>query len=616
MLESVKKILKFKNPQSYSYFILIFSVYWSMKFFLGFYMFDKVGSDSLVFVPPFSLILNVTDVFFCLIAAYLIDFIARNNKIAFFVLTWATFPPIYYFAIKGYIIYLYFHGFVNFGLNNFLGSKGNETVNFVLYALDVYAVMFLIFLLIITVLYLIFARKSGSYIAKKAPLLPLFFLVAALLMLPFRIAFSEKCERIEASPLFELPLSYITMPDYMPKTYSKDFTPPEKLIFGKEKSSVKVEKGELKKKRNILLLLIESTPYTKKDKLGFFRYFNKNSVEATNFRACFPGTTRSMISTMCGTYSGTEFTALTRYQPDFNCTSLQKKLGENGYRTGLFSAVNLSYDEFDQAKMLRDFSVIEEPSTLTKRYQPKKIHGTGNAIEEEIPIEEIIKFMKKDENPFFVFYYVYWTHSPYEHPFKATGSLPLEERYDESLKYVDESVQKLFEKMKENDLFDETVIIATSDHGQAFGEHPGNYTHSNYIYEESVKVPFIMRSPDFPEQKQTVDVDAAHFDIPATILDFAGINQPENWDGQSLISGNYQQKPRLTFARGIVYSDGILDSNYKYIYYPDGKKEELFDLSLDPLEKNNIAAENKEKTEKYKKLFQEWIPWQQDRITK
>ena len=207
MLESVKKILKFKNPQSYSYFILIFSVYWSMKFFLGFYMFDKVGSDSLVFVPPFSLILNVTDVFFCLIAAYLIDFIARNNKIAFFVLTWATFPPIYYFAIKGYIIYLYFHGFVNFGLNNFLGSKGNETVNFVLYALDVYAVMFLIFLLIITVLYLIFARKSGSYIAKKAPLLPLFFLVAALLMLPFRIAFSEKCERIEASPLFELPLS-------------------------------------------------------------------------------------------------------------------------------------------------------------------------------------------------------------------------------------------------------------------------------------------------------------------------------------------------------------------------------------------------------------------------
>ena len=616
MPETIKKLFKFKNQQSYSYLILIFSVYWSMKFFLGLYMFDKVKSETLIFVPPFSLLLNVTDVFFCLLAAYLIDFIAKNNKHLFFILTWATFPPIYYFAIKGYIIYLYFHGFVNFGLNNFLGSKGNETVNFILYALDIYAVMFLIFLLIVTVLYLIFAKKFGRFVAEKRADLPLFFLIAALLLLPFRIAFSEKCERIDASPLFELPLSYLTMPNYMPRNYSKDFTPPEKLIFGKEKNSVYVEKGELKKKRNILFLLIESTSYSKKEKLGFFNYFQKNSVEVTNFRACFPGTTRSLISTMCGTYSGTEFTALTRYQPDFNCTSLQKKLGENGYRTGLFSAVNLSYDDFDQAKMLKDFDVIEEPSTLTKRYTPKKIHGTGNAIEEEIPIEEIIKFMKKDENPFFVFYYVYWTHSPYEHPFKDTGSLPLEERYDESLKYVDESVRKLFEKMKENNIFDETVIIASSDHGQAFGQHPGNYTHSNYIYEESVKVPFIMKSPDFPEQKQTVDVDAAHFDIPATILDFAGIKQPENWDGQSLISGNYQQKPKLMFSRGIVYSDGILDGNYKYIYYPDGKKEELYDLSTDPLEKNNISKENKEKTEKYQQLFREWIPYQQDRITK
>ena len=129
----LKQFPRFKNPLSYSYFFLILAVHLFMKLFLGLYMFDKAGNESILFLPPFSLTLVVQDVVFCFLLSYLIDSIASKKKILFFLLSWMTFPFIYYYSIKGYIIYLYFHGFVNYGLNMFLGSKGNETLNFVLY---------------------------------------------------------------------------------------------------------------------------------------------------------------------------------------------------------------------------------------------------------------------------------------------------------------------------------------------------------------------------------------------------------------------------------------------------------------------------------------------------
>ncbi|HSW59619.1 MAG TPA: sulfatase-like hydrolase/transferase [bacterium] len=586
-----------------------------MKLFLGLYMFDKAGNESILFLPPFSLTLVVHDIIFCFFLSYLIDSISLKKRTRFFLLSWMTFPFIYYYSIKGYIIYLYFHGYVNYGLNMFLGSKGNETVNFVLYVLDIYAVLFLVSLLFVTVIYLVFGEKFGKYIERKYQYVPFSLFTVSLMILPFQISFSEKFERIERNPLYELAWSYIAMPGYLPKDFSQDFKPPDRLIFAERERSSLIDKGEIKKNKGIILIMIESLPYNKKEKALFFDQISDRSLEFTNFRAFFPGTTRSLISSMCGTYSGTDFSALTRYQPDFKCTSVQQLLSGAGYRTGLFSAVNLTYDDFDKAEMLKYFDLIEEPATLTKKYKPKKIHGTGNAIEEEIVIDEIISFMKKDKGPFFVYYYVYWTHSPYEHPFKDIGHLGLEERYDESLKYVSESISKLFAKMKEENLFEETVIIATADHGQAFGQHKGNYTHSNYLYEESIKVPLVIKSPDLPKGQQKVDVNSSHFDVPSTILDFAGIGIPDSWDGQSLISGYYVEKPILLFTRGIIYSDGILDGEWKYIYSPRDKKEEFYNLSADPFERKNLADEKNEMTKKYKELINEWIPYQQKKIT-
>jgi len=612
---NLKKYLpKFKTPFSYSYFFLILAVHLSMKLFLGFYMFDKVGSKTILFLPPFSVLLIIHDIIFCFLLSYAIDIIAKN-KTVFFLLSWISFPVIYYFVVKSYIIYLYFHGYVNYGLNMFLGSKGNETINFILYILDIYAVLFLCSLLLATILYVVFAKKAGEFFYKKVPYFPVFIFIAALITLPFQSIFSDKFERIHRNPLYELVWSYIVMPDYLPKTFSDKFRPPQKLIFsGKDRPS-QINAGEMKKGRNILLILVESLPDNKKEGASFLKELDDRSVSFNNFRAVFPGTTRSFISSMCGTYSGTDFSALTRYQPDFKCNSVQKMLSGNGYRTGLFSAVNLSYDEFDKAEMLKDFSLIEEPSTLTKRHKPKKKYGTGNAIEEEIVIDELVRFMKDDPAPFFVYYYVYWTHSPYEHPFKDIGGLDLEKRYDESLEYVNESVQKLFRRMKEENLFEETVIIATSDHGQAFGQHRGNYTHSNYLYEESIKIPLVIKSPDFPDGQQKSFVNSTHFDLSPTILDLAGVQSPDSWNGQSLISGEFEEKPLLLYTRSIIYSDGLLDGEWKYIYSPRDKKEELYNLFTDPFEKQNLADEKNEMTRKYKEIINEWIPCQQKKIT-
>jgi arylsulfatase A-like enzyme len=103
--------------------------------------------------------------------------------------------------------------------------------------------------------------------------------------------------------------------------------------------------------------------------------------------------------------------------------------------------------------------------------------------------------------------------------------------------------------------------------------------------------------------------------VSATILDSLDIDEPDEWEGQSLLSANFIEKPILIFSRSIIYSDGILDGNWKYIYSPREEKEELYDLFADPLEKNNVVNEKKDMSKKYKKLINSWIPYQQEKIT-
>jgi arylsulfatase A-like enzyme len=94
------------------------------------------------------------------------------------------------------------------------------------------------------------------------------------------------------------------------------------------------------------------------------------------------------------------------------------------------------------------------------------------------------------DRPFFVWIHLYDPHTPYDPPprFRALLHHP----YDGEIAYADYAIGKVFGYLKEHALYNPTLIIAASDHGESFGEH-GEYTHGYFIYDTTLLVPLIIK---------------------------------------------------------------------------------------------------------------------------
>ena len=177
-------------------------------------------------------------------------------------------------------------------------------------------------------------------------------------------------------------------------------------------------------------------------------------------------------------------------------------------------------------------------------------------------------------------------------------------QYINSLHFSDFVLGEFMAELERSHLAKNTVVFIFGDHGEAFYQHPGNYLHSLYVYEENVRVPFVIVNPTlFPKQVRYAGVSRM-IDIAPTALDIAGIKPPAHYQGVSLLSSHAQQMALLhaQWADDII---GVVDGNMKYIYRVDDGAEELFNLAHDPQEKLNTAKANPAIAEKYRKIVLE-----------
>lgn len=175
--------------------------------------------------------------------------------------------------------------------------------------------------------------------------------------------------------------------------------------------------------------------------------------------------------------------------------------------------------------------------------------------------------------------------------------------YDNGMSCLDYEIGLLLSGLKKNDVYDNTLIIVTSDHGELLGEH-NDYGHYSWLFQELIHVPLIIKYPRGVKESDYYEAFMQDIDVFAEILHQVGIELPENIPGQPLDRVGHaifsEIKKSLFFARHWPsrYGCSIKSifsrqySNLKLITY-GREKAELYDIFRDPGEMNPLADKTK-----------------------
>jgi arylsulfatase A-like enzyme len=181
------------------------------------------------------------------------------------------------------------------------------------------------------------------------------------------------------------------------------------------------------------------------------------------------------------------------------------------------------------------------------------------------------------------------TSGPRPSPDNEADARRVKELYDGEVFYLDSLFQEILDLLERLDLKDNTIVVLTSDHGEAFGEH-GDYGHHT-LYQEVIRVPLIIRTPGYEGGQFLIETPHMNTDFLPTLAGFTKAEYVKMGDGVDMLSPHDPRRPliltAMTEKQG--YSIAIRRGNDKLIVDcpPQEFREQLFDLAEDPGETND-----------------------------
>ena len=173
-----------------------------------------------------------------------------------------------------------------------------------------------------------------------------------------------------------------------------------------------------------------------------------------------------------------------------------------------------------------------------------------------------------------------------------------------SLMAIEEGVGEILKALKETDQLDNTVIVFTSDNGYFYGEH-GLSVERRLAYEESIRMPLLIRYPKAIKAGTVRNEFALNIDLAPTLLELAGVSAPATIEGRSLVP--LLKGAKTEWRKSFLieyYSDRVFprirqmgykavrNERWKYIHYFELEgMDELYELRADPYEMRNIIPQ-------------------------
>jgi arylsulfatase A-like enzyme len=403
---------------------------------------------------------------------------------------------------------------------------------------------------------------------------------------------------------------------------------------------------------NVILISIDTL---RADHLGCYGYsrltsphIDKLATESVQFDHAFSPASWTLPAHM------SLFTGLTlfhhgvlheAYAFDNSIPTLADLLREQGYSTGAFTGGGYVSSRFGFAKGF-DFYFDEG--------------GIPDLTSSATLFQKSFDWIRKNsDKKFFLFLHTYQVHEPYNSPppfgqcFLAKDDpwkglnlkqylgikgiyRPLPENlkknvvalYDGEIRYMDEAlIGPLLQGLKSLNLYDQTMIIFTSDHGEEFYDH-GAWGHGQSLYNELIRVPLIIKFPSSKQEGQKIDSYARLIDVLPTVLEELRISySASRFDGRSLLPllDGKEKEPRdflgevygkieftspLRFANPSLRRVAINDNHYKLIFsiyhndnsyffsppppHPETFDIQVYDLIKDPEERVNLASQKQD----------------------
>jgi arylsulfatase A-like enzyme/Flp pilus assembly protein TadD len=390
------------------------------------------------------------------------------------------------------------------------------------------------------------------------------------------------------------------------------------------------------KKYNVLMIMMDTTRADRISCYGYEKIETHNIDEVARGGILFSNATSHAPLTLVSTAS--IMTSLlppthgVHYNDGFylnsSTTTLAEILSEHGYNT---AAVTGAVVLDSLTGIAQGFQYYDDNINSTfEVYIPelKTLQTTLNKTQrrgEEITNRglTVLKSLRRKEEPFFLFLHYFDPHSPYDPPPPYNVTTPfakqdftrwVSEIYDGEIAYMDNHIGRLLLQMMEWGILDNTLIVITSDHGESLEEH-NEATHGLFAYDATLQIPLIISLPQELPEGNVVQELVQHIDILPTILDILEIDHVGGFQGKSLLplmvaeenmasSYAYFESATPHVAFGWSALRGIKSGEWKYINAP---AEELYNLSTDPDEQDNILSSNPVMTDSTKKVFDSFI---------
>ncbi len=158
--------------------------------------------------------------------------------------------------------------------------------------------------------------------------------------------------------------------------------------------------------------------------------------------------------------------------------------------------------------------------------------------------------------------------------------------YEAGVTYLDHSLGGLFSALQENGMWDNLLVVVTSDHGEEFAEH-GGFLHDT-LHEEILRVPLLIKWPGGARAGEVSTTTVSSIDLAPTLLAFAGL-ATEGLPGVDL---RLHMEDQPVFAGTLAHA--VVAGGLKAIFDPSMHLQELYDLRSDPLELDNLVGRDPE----------------------